>query len=244
MEELAIRHYHAEKLPSDPRWEDLSRTRQDAIRARVRLVLEGEVRRSECGPGDLAVWLGRFRSPLKGPPPRFHAPVGTLHEVSRCVVYDSIDLDEKTDPRSRLFGSRNVGHLGRSNLQLGGELPGCAFLGTTLWVGLGMEPELERVTIDLLSNAIVTVFVGEKPVFDLPAYELWKDPHSVELLIPRRQNVAIEVGFYGAGDERNEYGTLLSPLLNFQKALKGRDRERPSLRLYVYLEGWRRRDVA
>jgi hypothetical protein len=106
-----------------------------------------------------------------------------------------------------------------------------------------MEPELERVTTDLLGSAIVTVMVGERPQFQLSAYELWKDPHPVEIRIPERQNVAIEVGFYGGSEFRNEYGSLITPLSNFQKALKGRDPERPPLRLYVHLEGWQQRVV-
>lgn len=62
MIESMCRHwYDAEKRQTDVDYDKLTQARRDEVRSRVMLVLSGEVRYSECSPGDLRIWMGRAR---------------------------------------------------------------------------------------------------------------------------------------------------------------------------------------
>lgn len=250
-DELAIRWYNAEKDPSHVQWQVLPERRKEEIRRRVKLVLEGEVRRSECSPGDLVVWLGRFRSPLRPPDPanwpgadRDDTPSGRPR-MRRWAWYDSLELGPKLVTSQRLFNGHNVGYLDRSNLQLAGQLSPDGFHIQLVWLTLAVDEDREKPLLDLLTSGMVIYCIGDHPAFQMKAYDLWKDPHPVDLFVPTRQHFNVEIDFYRSEGPKKglDWVHYDSSLERWKKALRGSDPERPYPRLYVYVEGWERRKV-
>jgi len=246
-EMMAMHWYEAEKIanvdhgPCWPAWAELPKGRRDVILKRVQDVLDGEVRRSECGPGDLAIWHGRLRTL---PTRRLGQgmEVGVVYDSRYANFYDSMSLlpeyhvpcfgTYKTQNHTRLFGNSNVGQLDRCNLQVAGQLVSDQIWENKFWYAdTQVYSDMADVLEYVFSKAVVTLVVGDRPSFQKKLIELIRWPQPAEVFIPVRQSFCMEVAFFG-----DALPTLFAEL-------KKRDPEREQ-RLFLHTEGWRTRTVA
>lgn len=175
---------------------------------RVRLVLAGEVRWSEALPGDRAIWRGRardvrlyerLRPPIAASPyPWGRFRYGNVYDTARVVrIDDEIRFTRHGQLRSlRLFENANVGAYQRTNMFVAGQLGGWAFVVSTVYATATDFDGLVAVA----NNLIVTLVVGEMPVWMLPLRELVAGVPTPQT-IPPRQNFYVYVDAYGGGHD-------------------------------------------
>lgn len=255
IEMMAVHWYTAEKIANTehgalwPKWAELPIGRRDIILKRVKDVLDGEVRRSECGPGDLAIWHGRFRTAPKYVP--FSMPQAAedfsgeatkrlrgIRSVLYYNFFDSLDIQRpdfgrlETRVSTRLFNNNNVGDLSRCNLQVGSQMPGDATWRNQFWYAeTQMYPDMTDIMEYVFSKAVVTCCVNDRPVQQKRLVELIRWPQPLDFMMPPRSNYSMNVDFFG------------DSLKAMFEAMKKRDPER-EMRLFLHLEGWLNRDVS
>jgi hypothetical protein len=220
-----------------PSWLELTEGRREEIRKRVELVLTGEVRRSEMGPGDLSIYFGRYRTLEQSPPDHFMERLkeGSC-EMHRVVWWDCLEFHDtpRASYSTRLFGNCHVGQLNLTNLQVAGQLAGdhTAFLNGWHLV-LSNEPELMSDVERLFSNATATLTVGDRLKAQRHLIQLWREPQPIEVDLPSRQNFSVYVEFFGRG-----FRSFCDKVIEMR-----RDPERDPFRLWICLEGWEIRSV-
>jgi len=163
-----------------PPWHLLSDEARDAARARTALVLAGEVRWSEAGPGDRAIWNGgrsRARSafirakaalaPLiaertkpdsKGRPKDFC-------DLVHWNLYDTLEVGKgKGGYDQRVFGNANIGNARLTNLMCAGFMPASLdFFVSDLYITVHvMEPVDRERAVSFLHRATASLIVHEK----------------------------------------------------------------------------------
>lgn len=252
---------HDQRVPRElrqelPFWHELTERRRDDIRKRVELVLTGEVRRSEMGPGDLAIYFGRYRMLEQSPPDSFfdehlkylnriYRGPGQKELTRQClkmhrmVWWDCLEFGEYplVQITTRLFGNAHIGNYNLTNLQVAGQLAFDQTAYLTGWhlstnepSGSSLMPILER----LLSEGVATMTVGDKPQGNRRLSALWEEPQPLGgIIIPVRQNFGVRMDFYGKG-----FHKVRDVILDHR-----RDKERGPLRIWINLEGWQIRPV-
>jgi hypothetical protein len=216
---LVLQWYHAQPEEHRKRpFLELSKPERVAIWDRVRAVLAGEVRRSEATVADLAIWHGRPRvgKPEMQPPldvgkpldeddtqparPRTKLTGPRLHGVKERRwhhYWDTVSLRNLCEPERswRLFGNANVGYLQLSNMQLGGMFPvDQTFLISSWYLSLSAIPqEYEDLLMTALHESIVTLNIGDRPMQQFPALDLFLEPRQVDCFVPPRQNFSVEI---------------------------------------------------
>lgn len=146
---------------------------------RVRAVFAGEVRWSETGPGDKAIWRGR---------PRDIEAATTAEEWFN--VYDTISFDERTPVGThKLFGVENIGNVWRSNLQVPGQI-----LCEHAALVHHMYAEVSR---DLVATdqSLVTLHVGRKVISTRPLRDLVCQVVRLGTTIPRHHDVGVFIDY-------------------------------------------------
>lgn len=125
-----------------PKWVDLSERQRVTIRNRVGLILDGEVRRSEMGPSDLAVLRGRSRILGKDVPEHRFEP-SNFHRIEPVVWYDSIEFIG-TEELILFAGGANIDRKDLCNLFVPARL-----VWKTLLQGwyLSLSHETELITL-------------------------------------------------------------------------------------------------
>lgn len=142
---------------------------------RVIDVFAGEVRRSECTPGDLAIWKGR---------PRVPPEVAMMHTSTWDNVYDTVDLTH--GGTYRLFGCENVGNLFRTNLQVAGQIAGCAsFTIHQMYADLGRD-------LSIHDRVIAELCIGQNLIWNGHIRDMFAGV-PVGVVVPPRQNFYVRV---------------------------------------------------
>jgi hypothetical protein len=208
MIEIAAEAWHeAERQAGNGRnpWSNLSEDERTGARKRAELVLDGEVKWSETGPGDRAIWEGRSgsrRAVMRAKVALSRHARRSDGERSDLIWYnwyDTLRIEpgrQHTCPSSvRLFGNANVGNYRDTNLQCAGTLSfgDCAAFVADLYVTCRIDQEPEAAH-EMLQAARIMLIVGEKyvtPWTSGAAAALDRCP--VDLLIPPRQNVHVIV---------------------------------------------------
>lgn len=231
-EQLAMNWYYADfrgkGIQEDPpSWLNLTEARRNEIKARVELVLTGEIRRSEMSPGDRAVYFGRYRFLEQQPPSR-------ERDLQRTVWWDCLEF-KRINTSNILFGVGNVGNWELSNLPIGGMISSydqAAYL-CGWYLSICNEPELAHDVEHLFSNAVASVIIGDLPVADRRLLDLYREPQPLTITVPKRRSFGVRVEFFGM------------ELKRFQERLRamGRDQKHEPFRLWIHLEGWHGRSV-
>lgn len=249
-EQLAMNWYHAERAVTDPSWSDITEARREQIRKRVKDILDGEVRRSECSKGDLAIWHGRYRVPAMPEWFRERAeaqaaerlaghtrrggprPVPPLKDYHLFGTYDCLEVDAECSERTYLFANRNIGHAFKSNLQVAGILAPYGEAVVTGWhASTEADSDLVGVLEDVFDRAMASLVVGDRELSRTPLLELWREPRPIVVDVMERQSFRAEIAFEAEALKR------------LKKALLGRDYERGLFRIYLHVEGWRTREL-
>jgi len=256
-EQLAMRWYSANKRQNakvldarvpkelrerEPEWMDLTETRRNEIRRRVRDVMNGEIPRSKLGPEDLEIHFGRYRALERNPPEGWPGEPsrceGPGYNIIRQAWWDCIEVRRDRGATripvssTRLFGNANVGNLIATNLQVAGQF--CYPVHLHGWHARTAEreddlPFLERI----FGRMIATMNVGDRPVTHRSVAELWQEPAAIDVTVPDRQNFNVTIEFF---DRTND------ELTNFI-ADSRRDGDREPFRLWIQVEGWAARDI-
>jgi hypothetical protein len=209
MIELAAEAWHeAERQAGNGRnpWSNLTEDEKNGARRRAELVLAGEVRWSETGPGDRVIWEGRNGSRRAAQRAKM-----ALQQLNRRTPghrdvlwynwYDTLRIEpgrQHTCPSSvRLFGNANVGSYALTNLQCAGMLSfgDCASFVSDLYVTCRIDQDPEAAH-ELLQAARISLIINEKytmPWTSGAAAAL--DRCTVDLLIPPRHNVHVVVDY-------------------------------------------------
>lgn len=220
-----------ELLSELPQWFALPERKKDEIRARVVAVLEGEVRRSEMGPGDLRVSRGRIRTLHDMEPPARFLEYVRSYDESRDFTslikqgnWWSAKLlsNAKKDGWGALsfFDNQYVGQYDMTNLQIGGMLASDQAVYLASWYLSIPMPDQERARRleHCLSQCVFTLCVGDMPQVAMRGDELWREPRPVNVIVPVRQNFGVRMDAFGLPKMR--------PSL-------------PDRWVWVHLEGWR-----
>lgn len=215
-----------------PTWFELTERRRDAIRDRVKLVLDGEVRKSEMSSGDLAIYRGRIRCIEDCPLVRQkeNGAGFRIIERRRFNYWDCVNLTaDYTSSSIRLFGYSNIGRFVDTNMQVAGHLCSSAVFSWTYiempWEGLPSK-EVEY----FLENSIMTLCTGDHPVFSRRLIDLIEPQATGGVFLPIGQTFDVRLEFY------------YNSFMRIKEVLKNMDPERNS-RLYVHLEGMEARDI-
>ncbi len=250
-EQHALNWHHAELRAANHTngdcepWSNLPEARREEIRDRVKLVLDCEVRRSEMSPGDLAVWFGRTRLIHSEPPEQLLQYLADLWERNKKKRPDDSRLYQPylrrrhwwdcmefgaivAEPRTRLFGNRNIGDSNLSNMQVAGCLASDNMSYVRAWyLSLDADPELIRPLEQMLCQSTATLHMGDMPQRNDRGIDLWREPQPVDVMVPVRQNMDVTLEFFGRAFET--FRDLAAS--RFSVALE-------PFRIWVHLEGW------
>lgn len=218
----------------EPTWFDLTETRRGEIRSRVRNVLHGEIPRSRMGPGDLAVYFGRYRMIEQSHPATFprHGECHHLTQIERHVWYDCLEIERNTCCSTRLFRNLHVGNANLTNLQIGGQMIDEAYVNGW-YLSVGEDDDTLPMINRMFTNATVTLTIGDMPQAQRKLSDLWH-PCPLGVLIPERQGYDVRVEFYGK---------VFNEVREYLEHRQHRDPERDPFRLWIHLEGWWARRV-
>lgn len=234
----------ADPYPDPPRWHELDEAQKIAIRARVRAVLLGDVRRCEMGPADLDVYFGRYRvfDPI-APHEAVSSILSRLRkrgvdghpmvEYHRGVLWDCVEFNSWRPPVSshRLFGNANVGDYVMCNLQHAGQMGEGSELSLYGWhASIEVDPGVEDIAGRLIEGATVRLIIGDKPVAERHLRDLFNEPFPIQAHVPPMQTFGVHVEF---NDHR---------FLSLAREVGGQaDWARGSVtpcRIWIHLEGW------
>jgi hypothetical protein len=173
---------------------------------------------------------------LKAPPKIYtHQKGGRSHVARRATFWDSFEFNNGTpiQPYLRLFGNENVGHRLATNLQVAGNLgnyDSATYVGG--WhVASNVSEEGKPYLLDLLSDSLVTFIMGDKPQGERHMAQLFEEAKPLEVLVPPRQWVSVDVSMLGVADfERWRQAKYRRPVAG--------GTVRDEIRVWVIFEGW------
>ena len=198
-------------------WDHLSDDEKRGARARAAKVMAGEVKWSETGPGDRAIWVGRESASGRAGRRAMAAlhrealRLGRQCRWTQCLpwrAYDTLSLEphKQIHHYTRLFGNYNIGNYFLTNLQIPGQVAfgdNCFFIDeayVTYRYDGAHSDELRRV----IDSAVVSVIIGEQ--FAAPhlhagdicvGFHTWSERHGIGKLVRPRQNLSVRIDFYG-----------------------------------------------
>lgn len=152
----------------------------------------------------LDIWF----PPTRKPDP----PIEKLMRIRQ--FYDCIDLTADLLNSTRLFGNRNIGDAGRTNLQVAGQLTfdDTPLLITSWWIMTADWPGSDT----FFARSWLTMVVGDRPETTTLGLELKRRRQAVLVPVPPRQNFSVTFDFW----KRDEV---------------------PDRPVFVFIEGWGQR---
>ncbi len=137
-------------------------------------------------------------------------------------------------PYERLFGNANVGYLFASNMQVAGQFgpdDGASYVGGWSVQHNAQSPELRTAVDNYMMSAVATFTLGDRNVADRHLMALQKEAKPIEVLVPCRQNVCVNVQSF---DNHHEALDQMVAEGNY-----GQSR----LNVWIVFEGWSWRET-
>lgn len=208
IELMAERWHDEERAAGNGRapWSLLTDEERDAARKRTALVLDGEVKWSETGAGDRAIWSGgrqrsrhawaRAKVALEEIAKRRTTPPSRdVVDVLWGHLYDTLNVNANTYD-GRLFQSANIGNTRLTNLYVGGMMPASIdFFAADFYITLrGTHGEAARAeAMNFIDNSTARLMVGEKSQSpEIPLRDLL-DRRPIDCLIRERSSYLVDV---------------------------------------------------
>lgn len=206
--EASAKAWHAAEH-GEGKWATASERERAEAFTRAQRVLDGEVRWSETGAGDRAIWDGRSSNSRRAKDRATavlraiaaeRGKAGDYVDIIWWKLYDTAHVSEKDGYQLRLFGNANVGNTSLTDMIMAGAMPHhYDFFASDMYVTLRVSdlsnPGLVKQGMDWIETAVARLMIDHRQFAVAHVRDLL-DRVPVDVLIRSRSSFEVSIEGY------------------------------------------------